>query len=108
MAVAKAASEALGIQMLAADLGLADLGLKMRVVVHTDFSEDKAIANRSEFGKVRHLETNLLWIQEAVRTKRIEVHKVRGDANPADILMKPMDVCGGDVRKACDDRSRDR
>ena len=35
-----------------------------------------------------HLETHTLWVQEKVRTGVIQVMKVRGDVNPADIFTK--------------------
>ena len=37
---------------------------------------------------MRHLETHTLWVQEKVRTGAIEVRKVRGDVNPADLFTK--------------------
>ena len=39
-------------------------------------------------GKLRHLETHTLWVQEKVRTKAISVRKVRGEVNPADLFTK--------------------
>ena len=45
-------------------------------------------ATRSGLGKIRHLETHTLWLQEKVRTKAISVRKVRGEVNPADLFTK--------------------
>ena len=39
-------------------------------------------------GKLRHLETHTLWVQEKVRTGAITVKKVRGEVNPADLFTK--------------------
>ena len=39
-------------------------------------------------GKLRHLETHTLRVQEKVRTGAIQVRKVRGDVNPEDIFTK--------------------
>ena len=36
---------------------------------------------------MRHLDT-LLWIQQAVRSRRIDLRKVLGETNPADIVTK--------------------
>ena len=83
-ALVKAASEGLRIQAIAKDLGWS-----LRVRVHTDSSAAKSIASRSGVGKVRHLATKILWVQEAVKEGRFEVAKVRGDRNWADILTKP-------------------
>ena len=43
---------------------------------------------RQGLGNVRHLDTHTLWIQQAVRCGRIEIKKVLGEQNPADILTK--------------------
>ena len=47
-------------------------------------------------GKLRHLETHALWLQEKVRTWAIEVRKVRVDVNPADLFTKHPSVQGQD------------
>ena len=39
-------------------------------------------------GKLRHLDTHTLWIQQAVRTGRVDLRKVLGEDNPADLLTK--------------------
>ena len=44
------------------------------------------ICARSGLGKLRHVDTQTLWIQQAVRREDIELRKVRGDINPADLL----------------------
>ena len=87
VALAKGATEALGAQSLAADLGLETV-----VRVSLDSATAKSIASRSGVGKVRHLDTKELWVQEAVRTGRLFLRKVRGDANPANLLTKPLSV----------------
>ena len=43
---------------------------------------------RQGLGKLRHIDTQALWIQEKVRTRQIILKKVRGDVNPADLLTK--------------------
>ena len=37
---------------------------------------------------MRHLEIRDLWLQAEVERGRLEVHKVRGDQNPADLMTK--------------------
>ena len=83
-AMVKGASEALGIQALAADLGW-----KMRVRMWVDSSAAKAIASRTGLGKVRHIEVRFLWLQEVVKAGRIELRKIPGERNPADVMTKP-------------------
>ena len=54
-----------------------------------DSSAAKSIASRTGLGKLRHLEIKCLWLQEAVRRKKIVLSKVRGDINPADVPTTP-------------------
>jgi hypothetical protein len=65
-----------------------DLGLQLPVRAWTDSSAAIGIASRSGLGKLRHLETHTLWLQEKVRTGAIIVKKVRGEVNPADLFTK--------------------
>ena len=44
---------------------------------------------RRGLGKVRHMELKYLWIQEAVKRKRVVMRKIKGSMNPADNLAKP-------------------
>ena len=83
-ALVKAASEALGMQALAADLGWS-----WKVLLWLDSSAAKGIASRMGLGRVRHLEVRFLWLQEVVRKGRVIIKKVAGERNPADILTKP-------------------
>jgi len=67
---------------------LKDLGYELPVVAYTDSSAAMGICNRQGLGKLRHLDTHSLWIQQAVRTGRIVVRKVKGTENPADLFTK--------------------
>ena len=46
------------------------------------------IAGRQGLGQLRHLDTHTLWLQQAVRSKRLELKKVAGTSNPADLFTK--------------------
>ena len=83
-AMAKAASEALGIQALAADLGW-----HWKVRLWVDSTAAKSMASRTGLGRVRHLDVRFLWLQEVVRKGRVTLRKIPGEKNPADILTKP-------------------
>ena len=48
------------------------------------------ICKRTGIGKVRHLATGQLWVQDRIRTKDFELYKVAGDDNPADMLTKDL------------------
>ena len=67
---------------------LRDVGVELPLRVWTDSSAAIGICSRQGLGKLRHLDTHTLWIQQAVRTKRIHLRKVDGECNPADVLTK--------------------
>ena len=81
--IVKGSTEGLGLRSLAADLGWT-LPLK----VYTDSSAVIGICKRTGIGKVRHLATGQLWVQDRIRTKDFELFKVAGEDNPADMLTK--------------------
>ena len=67
---------------------LRDLGLEVPLRVWTDSSAAIGICNRQGLGGVRHLDTHTLWVQQAVRCKKIDLRKVDGEVNPADVFTK--------------------
>ena len=81
--VIRGAGQALGYQAL-----LRDLGVEAPIRVWTDSSAAIGICTRQGLGKLRHLDTHTLWIQQAVRLGRIDLRKVAGEVNPADLLTK--------------------
>ena len=82
-AALKGASAALGFQSM-----LRDLGMNVSVVLYTDSSAARGIIHRAGLGKLRRLETGYLWLQAAVRQKRLQIRKVLGTENPADLMTK--------------------
>ena len=81
--IVKGAAEALGLKNLASDLGIA-LGLR----ICADSSAAIGICRRSGIGKVRHLATGQLWVQERLRARDFTLYKIPGSENPADALTK--------------------
>ena len=79
--VVRGAGQGLGYKAL-----LQDLGVEARLRAWTDSSAAIGICNRQGLGKLRHLDTHTLWIQQAVRTGRVDLRKVLGEENPADLL----------------------
>ena len=65
-----------------------DLGLKLPIRLWTDSSAAIGITSRQGLGKLRHVDTKTLWVQQAARTGRVEVRKVAGLTNPADLFTK--------------------
>ena len=63
-------------------------GRELKITVHFESSAAKAIASRIGLGRVRHLEVRFLWLQEAVAKNKLELRKVLGKINPADLLTK--------------------
>ena len=79
----KGAAAGLGHQAI-----MADYGVHLLVRCWTDSSAAMGIAKRSGLGRIRHLDTHTLWLQEKVRNKSIEVRKIAGESNPADLFTK--------------------
>ena len=65
-----------------------DLGVELRGRISTDASAALGIIQRQGLGKLRHIATQFLWIQEKVRNDELDVVKVAGTENPADLLTK--------------------
>ena len=56
----------------------------------SDASAAIAISQRNGLGKLRHIQTQFLWLQERVALKELALSKVIGTDNPADMLTKPL------------------
>ena len=67
----KGASCALGFKAM-----LRDLGTEAKIVLYTGSSAARGIIHRAGLGKLCHLETGYLWLQAAVKAKRLQVRKV--------------------------------
>ena len=81
--VVRGAGMVLGYQSL-----LRDLGHALPVRVWTDSSASIGICTRQGLGKLRHIDTHTLWVQQAVRSGRIDLRKISGEVNPADLFTK--------------------
>jgi len=67
-----------------------DFGIETKLELFTDSSPGKAFAERRGLGKLRHVQTRYLWLQDRVAFGHILLRKVLGTANPADILTKQL------------------
>ena len=65
-----------------------DLGHTMVGEIYTDSAAALGISQRAGIGKVRHLRTQGLWVQEVRVSGRLAYHKVLGTKNPSDVLTK--------------------
>ena len=68
-----------------------DLRRELRITtLFTDSSSGLAFSSRRGLGRMRHIETRYLWLQDAVAQKLLKVVKVHTDENIADVLTKPI------------------
>ena len=81
--VIRGSGQGLGYQAL-----LRDFGVEAHLRVWTDSSAAIGICSRQGLGKLRHLDTHTLWIQQAVRLGRVDLRKVAGEVNPADLFTR--------------------
>ena len=82
-AAVRGAAEGLGLKSMARDLGW-----NWSVRLWTDSSACKGTCNRSGLGRLKHLDVESLWLQEAVKDKTIELCKIAGATNMADLMTK--------------------
>ena len=83
MEYARGASISLGLISVAKDLGLC-----WTLKVQTDASAAIGICRRRGLGKIRHLATADLWVQDRVRAGDFSLEKIPGVDNTSDILTK--------------------
>ena len=67
------------------------MGWHLQPRVWSDATAAIGISKRRGLGKIRHLHTADLWVQEKVRNGDVELLKVAGTENPADIFTKYLD-----------------
>ena len=72
-----------------------DWGLEMDLVVASDSSAARGTASRRGLGKLRHVQTRYLWIQERVAKNELKIIAVGTKQNVADLCTKPVnkDTC---------------
>ena len=79
----KAATEGIGMLSL-----LEDLGMKYKLAMKVDASAALGVIQRKGVGKIRHLQTGSLWIQEQQVRDVITFKKTPGADNLADLFHK--------------------
>ena len=67
------------------------MGWSLKPRVPSDASVAIGISKRRGLGKIRHLHTCDLWVQEQTKTERVLLVKILGTENPADIFTKYLD-----------------
>ena len=87
-AMVKAASQSLGIKHFFVEFG--SKSDEIQIEIKTDASAALGIASRLGSGKIRHIETSSLWLQEKVYNGQVQITKVDTKENLADALTKPI------------------
>ena len=86
----KAATEGIGVLAL-----MKDLGVEKKIQMKVDASAALGVIERKGIGKIRHLETGALWLQEKHLRDLIRFEKTPGADNVADLFTKnvPRETC---------------
>ena len=80
-AVVAGVAEGLGMLSVLADFGM----------LRSDATAAIGIAQREGLGKVRHLATADLWVQQRLRRQEFRISKVPGTENPSDLGTKGLE-----------------
>jgi hypothetical protein len=78
---------------------LMDWDIKVNLEVYSDSSSARSFAKRQGLGKMRHIMTRYLWMQERVRLGHLQVICIKGDENPADVFTKALSRA--DIMRHC-------
>ena len=84
--VVKGACEALGVNLLLRDLGQHEPTVRM----HLDATAARGIIEQKGLSKVRHIDTDVLWLQEQAARRQLPLYKVLGTENVSDLMTKKM------------------
>ena len=69
---------------------LAEMGIQTQLVLETDSSAAQAVTHMLGVGRMRHVAIRTVWLQDEVRAKRLEIRKVAGAVNDADMMTKAL------------------
>ena len=84
-AMVEGAVKAKGLESMLKELGMPQ---DEPLVLLSDSSAARAFASRRGVGRMRHIETRMLWLQAEVQQQRIKLGKVLGKENPSDLMTK--------------------
>ena len=62
--------------------------MPLKSQVHIDATAAKSIAERKGVDKIRHIDVNVLWLQDQVARNKIAIHKISGEDNFSDSFTK--------------------
>ena len=85
-AIVRGVATALGFKSIALDYGVV-----VKLVIETDLVAGRGMSLRLGAGKVRHVETQWLWVQGVFHRKEATIRKIPGATNEADLMTKFLD-----------------
>jgi hypothetical protein len=85
----EAATRSFGLRSMLSELGI-EVGSPIQL--YSDSSAARSFASRKGLGRMRHLEVRHLWLQDAVASQKVQVRRVPGEENPADLLTKYLSI----------------
>lgn len=87
-AMLRCATECIGLNTLIMDVSR----LVPKVLIWTDASAARGLALRAGHSRMKHMESRLLWPQERVSARHLQVLKLRREVNCADLFTKALDA----------------
>ena len=84
--IVRATCECLGLLTL-----LDDFGCDFTARLHMDATAAQGVIDRQGISKIRHLDVNVLWLQEQLAREYAPISKVLGTKNSADLMAKNVD-----------------
>ena len=88
MALNTGVREALFVQSILAEI----LHETVPIHAYTDSTACLGVVHKVGAGRLRHIETKRLWLQQVVAERKVEVSKIGTDSNLADILTKQLEA----------------
>ena len=85
--IVRATCECLGMMTL-----LEDLGAEYTARLHMDATAAQGVIDRQGISKIRHLDLNVLWLQEQLARELAPITKVIGTKNGADLMTKNVEA----------------
>ena len=86
-------------RLLGAAALMKDLGLELSCRLFSVSSAARGVLARRGCGKIRHIETQTLWVQKATQDKKLTIGVVFGTKNPADLGTKHLE--SANTTKCC-------
>ena len=80
-AIVKGCVEGLGMRTVAREMGR-----QVKLQLKTDSSAAKGAALRTGAGRLKHIQTNQLWVQERLSSGEITLKKIPREVNTADLF----------------------